>query len=175
MTFLPIKFQTKFKVAEYKDLNRDEILRLTKDYLYNDGFEWVKQKKDTLVFYRLGGFTSFFNNFSMGSGEVRVLEDSEYITVVNGNWTVFLIAIPFIVLLIIGYLPISTFDADDTDLIWTAFLFLFGGNVLIRTRGHYSFKEKLKDLINENFMKQPTPYQEKGPKAQSQNQKATEK
>ncbi len=154
MTFLPIQFRTKLKHKDFNNLESDGILELIYNYLVDDGFDFVERKNKKIFFYRLGGFTSLKNNFFLVSGEVKILDKKNHLTIINGNWKVFLIAIPFIAIALLAETSFSTFSEHDKEMIWTFFIVIFGGNFLIRIFGHYTFKQKIMDLIKENYTQQ---------------------
>ncbi|QCX38172.1 hypothetical protein FF125_06910 [Aureibaculum algae] len=151
MTFLPIQFWTKFKKADFGELDSSEILNLIQDYLDETGFNYVKRKENKIAFHKADGWSSFNVKSFLHSGVVKIKSNNGDLTIINGNWMVFLIAIPFIIGILAADSKFSTLDTNDVDMIWYAFYWIFGGNLFIRIIAHFAFKSAIEELVRKNY------------------------
>ena len=151
MRFLPIQFWTYFKNEEYGELNSFEVLDLIQGYLNQKGFNYIKRKNKVIVFHKADGLSLFDTKSFLFSGVVKAIEKNGNLTIINGNWMVFLIALPFILGILIADSNFSTLDKNDLGIIWGAFFLLFGGNLIIRIIAHFNFKLTIKELIKKNY------------------------
>lgn len=147
MTFLPLQFRTKIKISEYEKLTKSEILDEIENYLVGENYNYVVRKKNKIIFHKADGFTSFNSKSFLVSGIVKVIDKQNGFEIINGNWLVFLIAIPFIIILLMVDSEFSTIEESDVKIIKFFFAFLFGGNLIVRFFAHLSFKSKIKELI----------------------------
>ncbi len=150
MTLLPIQFWTKFKKKEFGELNPNESLDLIQNYLNEEGFNYIKRKKNKIIFHKSDGWTSFNTKSFLVSGVIKTRVKNGNLTVINGNWMVFLIAVPFLLLILVADSELSTLDESDIKIIWGAFAVFFGGNLIIRIIAHLNFNETIKNLIKKN-------------------------
>jgi len=151
MTLLPIQFWTKFKKKEFGELNSSESLDLIQNYLNEEGFNYIKRKKNKIIFHKFDGWTSFNTKSFLASGVIKTRMKNGSLTVINGNWMVFLIAIPFLLLILVADSKFSTLDESDIEIIWGVFAMLFGGNLIIRIIAHLNFNGKIKKIIKKNY------------------------
>ncbi len=151
MTFLPIQFYTKLKVDETNGINPSEVLDLIQSYLKKKRFNYIERKETKIVFHAADTWTSFDLKSFLVSGIVEVKKKEGFLIITNGNWMVFLIAVPFIPILLFADSDFSTLDDSEVKMIWWAFYWLFGGNLFARIIAHLSFKSTLKKLINKQL------------------------
>mgnify|MGYP001439056774 CR=1 FL=1 len=144
MNFLPIQFRTKIKSNDYK---KSEILDLIEDYLKKEKFNYVDRKPDKIIFHKASGWHSWNVRSKLVSGIVKVKETNGGFVIINGNWMVFLILIPFILIWILSKTKYSTIDQNDLSILFFFFLVLFGGNLITRFYAHLTFKNKIKKII----------------------------
>ncbi len=147
MTYLPIQFHTKLRTKEFGELKPTEVLDIVENYLREKGFNYVQRTESKIVFHKSNFWTSIDLKSFLVSGIVTIKKNDDILTITNGNWMVFLIAVPFIPILLIADSDFSTLDEFDIRLIWGAFFWLFGGNLFARIIAHLSFKSTLKKLI----------------------------
>lgn len=154
MTLLPIQFWTKFNQSDFRGLDTPEVLDLVQKYLEEKGFNYISRKENKLIFHKADGWTSFNTKSFLVSGVVKVRKDGQTLRVINGNWMVLIIALPFITFLMLSESNFSTLDESDLTIIWNAFLWIFIGNLIIRIIAHLSFKGKIEELIRKNYAQQ---------------------
>ncbi|RMA67686.1 hypothetical protein BXY75_0039 [Ulvibacter antarcticus] len=147
MTFLPIQFRTKIKFSDYEKLNKSDILDKIENYLELKNYNYVVRKENSIVFHKSNAWTSFDFKSFLVSGIVKLKERKDGFVIISGNWMVFLIAIPFILILLLSKSDYSTLDVNDIQIIEYSFATLFGVNMIIRFFAHLIFKYKIKDLI----------------------------
>ena len=147
MTFLPIQFRTKIKFSKYEKLNKSDILDKIENYLQEENFKYIVKNKSKIVFHAINIWTFFNVKSFLVSGIVKLEEKEDGILIINGNWMVFLILVPFILILLISDSDFSTLDVNDIQIVKYFFAVLFGGNLIIRFFAHWTFKLKIKELI----------------------------
>ena len=147
MTFLPIQFRTKIKFSKSDKLDKTDILYVIERYLIEEKFNYIVRKKNKIIFHKSDGWTSFNAKSFLVSGIVKVTEKDDGFEVINGNWMVFLIAIPFLLIIFLAGSDFSTIDENDLRIVKYFFAVLFGGNLIIRFFAHLTFKIKIKELI----------------------------
>lgn len=151
MVLLPIQFWTKLKRKEFERLNSDLILDTVQEYLEEKGYNYINRKKNKITFHKANGWTSFNTKSFLVSGIVKVKDEEKSLIVTNGNWMVFLIAIPFLLFYFLSKTSYSTLDEFDLTFLKNAFLWIFGVNLLIRVIAHLNFKAHLEKLIRNNY------------------------
>lgn len=151
MVLLSIQFWTKLKRKEFERLNSDLILDTVQEYLEEKGYNYINRKKNKITFHKANGWTSFNTKSFIVSGIVKVKDEEESLIVTNGNWMVFLIAIPFLLFCFLSKTSYSTLDEFDLTFLKNAFLWIFGINLLIRVIAHLNFKAHLEKLIINNY------------------------
>jgi len=144
MIFLPIQFRTKIKSDLY---NKEGILDIIEEYLKKERFNYVSRKSDKVIFHKASGWHSWNVKSYLVSGVVKIKEKDGEFEIINGNWMVFLIAIPFIIFIQLGKSEYSTFDKTDIQILNYFFIILFGANFITRIIAHFNFKNKIKELI----------------------------
>ena len=154
MTFLPIQFWTKFKKEEFGELDSSEILDLIQNYLNEQGYNFIKRKKNKLAFHKLNGWTSLNLKSILVSGVIKAKKKDGNLIVTNGNWMIILVAVPFLFFLLMADSKFSTIDSNDLDILWSAFYWLFGGNLILRIFAHASLCGIIETLIKENYTQQ---------------------
>jgi hypothetical protein len=150
---LPIKFWTNLKKSDIKTLSNDDILDIVENYLAERRFHFIKRKKNRIIFHSLSLYHGFrFKDFVIcGIVSVRENRKKDKIIVENGNWMVLLIGLFFLLFFLIGKSSRSTFDADDFQLIRTAFSWIFIANFIIRFIAHLFLKIELESVISEKI------------------------
>jgi hypothetical protein len=150
---LPIKFWTILKKSDFKDLTNDDILDIVEKYLADQRFHYIKRKKNRIVFHSLSLYHGFrFKDFVIcGIISVKENRKRDKIVVENGNWMVLLIGLFFLVFFLIGKSNRSTFDADDFQILRTAFTAIFIANFIIRFIAHLFLKMDIEALISERI------------------------
>ena len=149
MTFLPIQFTTKFPKHKLGKLNSKVILDEIERWLIVERFNYVERKENKIVFHK-GSLWSGLNIRSfLVSGVIKVEYKNEDVLVTNGNWMIFLIAIPFLVVIASASSRYSSFEKKEIEIIWIAFLWLFGVNFFVRLYAHWSFNKRIKRMIEE--------------------------
>jgi hypothetical protein len=148
--FLPIQFNTKIKKEEFGDLCSSKILDLIENYLVEENFSYITRKDNKIFFHVLHIYLWFDVKSFLVSGTVRVKNKNGNLTITNGNWMVFLIAVPFVILFLIANTKFSTFGKTDFEMIWWFMITIFGGNLIFRFFAHLNFKETIKKLIIKN-------------------------
>ena len=137
------QFRPKVKL----DIEASEVLDVVEKYLKEKEFGYVNRKDNRISFHKFNFWKSLDLKSLLVSGTVIVKKENGLITLINGNWKVFLIAIPFLLLIVISDSEISTLDEFDVNIIWMAFAWLFGGNLVTRFIAHLNFKMILKKII----------------------------
>ncbi len=147
MTFLPIQFWTKIKFSKNNSLNKSDILDKIENFLLEENFNYIIRKDKKIVFHKADLWTSSNLKSYLVSGTIKIKErDNEFI-ITNGNWMVFLIAIPFILIFFLSDSKFSTLDENDIRILKYFFTILFGGNLIIRFFAHLFLKFKIMELI----------------------------
>ena len=149
--FLPIHFRTKFKKDEFGELDSSDILDLIQNYLTEQGYNYIKREKNKLAFHKLNGWSSFNLKSIIVSGIIKTENKDGNMIVTNGNWLIILIAVPFLIFLLISNSKFSAISSNDLDFFWYAFLWLFGGNLILRIFSHAILCKKIETLIKENY------------------------
>lgn len=144
MTFLPIQFRTRIKSDLFK---KKEILDIIEEYLKKEKFNYINRKSDKIIFHKADGWNSLNIKSYLVSGIVKIKERDGEFEIINGNWMVFLITIPFIIFLLTSKSEYSTLDSTDINILNYFFIVLFGGNLIIRIFAHLTFRNKIKELI----------------------------
>jgi hypothetical protein len=147
MTLLPIQFRTKIKFSQYEKLNKSDILDKIENYLEEENFKYVIKKENKIVFHAADIWTFFNVKSFLVSGIIKLEEKEDGFLIINGNWMVFLISIPLIMILLLSGSDFSTLDENDIKIVKYIFALLFGGNLMIRIIAHLIFKYKIRDLI----------------------------
>ena len=144
---LPIQFKTRFRKEELKDLKSTDILDVIQKWLEEKEFRYINRKEDKIVFHEADGWHSFNARSFLVSGVIKIKVKNEELIIINGNWMVFLIAIPFLLFILLADSRYSTFDKGDVDIIWVFFIVIFGGNLLTRIIAHWGLKSAIKKMI----------------------------
>ena len=144
---LPIQFRTSIKKEELKDLSSEDILDVIQDWLEEKGFRYINRKKDKIIFHAADGWISWNARSFLVSGIVKIKEEKRELIIINGNWLVFIIALPFLLFILLADSRYSTFDQGDVDLLWMFFSVLFGGNLVTRILAHWGLKSAIKKMI----------------------------
>ncbi len=144
---LPIQFKTRFSKEELGELTPSEILDVIQNWLEGKGFRYVKRKNDKIIFHKADGWTLFNTRSFLVSGIVKIKNKNGGIVVVNGNWMVLLIVVPFLIIILFAKSRYSTIDEADVDILWTALIVLFGLNLITRIIAHWRFKSTIKEMI----------------------------
>ncbi|AFU67255.1 hypothetical protein P700755_000201 [Psychroflexus torquis ATCC 700755] len=147
MTFLPIQFRTRIKSNLLKE---EEILDIIEEYLNDERFFYIKRKSDKIIFHKADGWTSWKFKSFLVSGVVKIKKTNGVIEIINGNWMVFLISLPFLILILLGKSEYSTFDETDFMILNYFFIVGFGGNLITRIFAHLSFRNKIKTMMENN-------------------------
>ena len=94
-------------------------------------------------------------NFSdlIGSGSIKLKTKNNKIVITLKHHFVFLILFFFTILYLLMTSRYSTFDNGDKEIITIAFIWLFGGNYIIKLIAHYRLKRKINELVNWNYNK----------------------
>lgn len=152
MPYLPIKFQIKLNKKEFKGLNHSNILDLIQNYLEERKYNYIIRKEKKITFFHANTFLLIwkYNSFLLG-GTIKVKEKKGKIIIENGFWMLFILAIPFIFLIILSYTEYSTLDETDINIILMFFIEVFGVNLIIQILEHLNFKRVIKILIKENY------------------------
>ena len=146
MTLLPIRFQTTIKSSTF---NKAEILDLIEEYLKNEDYNYIVRKSNRIIFHKANGWWNGWDNKTyLVSGMVIIKEKNSHLQITNGNWMVFLIALPFILFWIMGKSQYSTYDEKDISIGFNFFLVLFVGNLILRIKAHFAFRNKIREMIN---------------------------
>ena len=144
---LPIIFRTSFKKIEIQNISTDEILTLIEQYLNYHRFNYIKRKKDRIIFHKATAFSFMNTRDFLVSGIVKINDKGDKLIITNGNWMVFLLVIPFLVILILIESRFSTIDSKDVQIFWYFFGIIFLMNYIIRFFSHIGFKSRIKELI----------------------------
>ena len=144
---LPIQFKTRFRKEELKDLTSTDILDIIQKWLEEKEFGYINRTKDKIVFHNAVVWQSFNVRSFLVSGVIKIKDKNEELIIINGNWMVFLIAIPFLLFILLADSRYSTFDKGDVDIIWVFFIVIFGGNLLTRIIAHWGLKSAIKKMI----------------------------
>lgn len=154
MTFLPIQFSTKFKKDEYGELDSSVILDIIQNYLNEKGYNYVERKNNKLAFHKLNGLSSLKLKSILVSGIIKTKKKDGNLIVINGNWMILLIAIPFLLFIAVADSIFSTLDTNDIRMIWIAFFWIFGGNLILRFFAHAKLCRTIETIIKENYTQQ---------------------
>ena len=144
---LPIQFKTRFRKEELKDLTSSEILDVIQNWLEEQGFRYINRKENKIVFHKADGWHSINARSFLVSGVIKIKVKKEELIIINGNWMVFLIALPFLLFILIADSKYSTFDKGDISIIWVFFIVIFGGNLVTRIIAHWGLKSAIKKMI----------------------------
>jgi hypothetical protein len=144
---LPIQFKTRFRKEELKDLTSSEILDVIQNWLEEKGFRYINRKENKIVFHKADGWHSVNARSFLVSGVIKIKVKKEELIIINGNWMVFLIALPFLLFILIADSRYSTFDKGDVSIIWVFFIVIFGGNLVIRIIAHWGLKSAIKEMV----------------------------
>lgn len=144
MIFLPIRFRTRIKSNLLK---KEEILDIIEGYLNDERFSYINRKSDKIIFHKADGWTSWKFRSFLVSGVVKIKKTNGEFEITNGNWMVFLIALPFIIMFLLGNSEYSTLDRNDLKILNYFFIVLFGGNLITRIIAHLRFRNKIKTLL----------------------------
>lgn len=144
---LPIQFKTRFRKEEIKDLTSTEILDVIQNWLEEKGFRYINRKENKIVFHKADGWHSINARSFLVSGVIKLKDKKEELVIINGNWMVFLIALPFLLFILIADSRYSTFDKGDVSIIWVFFFVIFGGNLVTRIIAHWGLKSAIKKMI----------------------------
>ena len=147
MMILPIIFWTKIKKEKLGKLNTENILDLIDEHLSENGFNYINRKQNKIIFHKADGISFMRMKDFLVSGEIRIKEKKDSLIIINGNWMVFLIAIPFLIFIYLAKSEFSTLDQKDIQMIWTVFLIIFIPNLLIRIVAHFGLKSTIKRMI----------------------------
>ncbi|SHI56821.1 hypothetical protein SAMN05216261_1103 [Algibacter luteus] len=142
-----MQFRTKIKYSKFNKLDKADIFNVIERYLNEERFNYSVRKKNKIIFHKSDGWTSFNAKSFLVSGIVKVTEKDDGFEIINGNWMVFLIAIPFLLIIFLADSDFSTIDENDIRIIKYFFTVIFGGNLIIRFFAHLTFKTKIKELI----------------------------
>lgn len=151
MNFLPIRFRTKLRFKEGGKLSVSDALDIIERYLQEEKFNYINRKSNRLVFHKADIWNSWNVKSYLVSGIVIVKQKNNELEITNGNWMVFLISIPFILLLILSETKYSTFDSKDQNILLLSFVVLFSLNLLTRIFMHRKFKRKIRQLLSESL------------------------
>ena len=149
MQFLPIQYSSSFEKSEFPELRSTEIMDCLQEYLKNRGFNYIKREGNKINFHQ-NSLWRDKNSFLM-SGTILLVENEKTIKVINGNWMVVLISIPFIFLFVASKTQYSTFDESDMEILWIFFLVLFIGNVISRVVAHLILRNRIRALVNKTM------------------------
>ena len=144
---LPIQFRTRLRKEELGDVTSSEILDIIQDWLEGKGFRYVKRRNDKIIFHKADGWTSFNARSFLVSGIVKIKSENGDLIIINGNWMVLLIAVPFLIAILLAKSRYSTMDESDVNILWTAFIVIFGGNLFTRIIAHWGFKSAIQKMI----------------------------
>jgi hypothetical protein len=144
---LPIQFKTRFRKEELKDLTSTEILDVIQNWLEEKGFRYINRKENKIVFHKADGWHSINARSFLVSGVIKIKDKKEELVIINGNWMVFLIALPFLLFILIADSRYSTFDKGDVSIIWVFFFVIFGGNLVTRIIAHWGLKSEINKMI----------------------------
>ena len=149
MTFLPIQFKTKFPKDKFGELNSKEILDEIERWLIEERFNYVERKQHRILFHAMSGWVGLNIRSSLVSGIVKIKHQNEDLIITNGNWMIFLVTVPFLIVLALASSRYSSFDKADIEIVWIAFSWLFGMNLVTRIYAHWSFKKRIKQMVEE--------------------------
>jgi hypothetical protein len=76
-------------------------------------YYYIKRKKDRVIFYKANGWSSLNFKSFLVSGIVIVKKEKNKLIITNGNWLVFSIAVPFLIIYSLGKTSKSSFDEFD--------------------------------------------------------------
>lgn len=152
MTFLPIQFRSKLEILD-NEINVTDALDITEDYFRENNYNYIKRKKDRVIFYKANGWSSLNFNSFLVSGIVKIRKEQNQLIITNGNWLVFSIVVPFLIIYLLGNISKLSFDEFDFQMLFFSFAWLFGVNLLARIFAHWKLKSILKKKIN-SFVQQ---------------------
>ena len=144
---LPIQFTTKINKEKLQNVTTEEILDVVQNWLDKKGFQYIKRKKNKIIFHKADGLTLLNFRSFLVSGIVKVKEKNKKILIVNGNWMILLIGIPFLIIYLLAQSSYSTIDESDVNILLTALIVIFGFNFILRIIAHWGFKSTIKELI----------------------------
>lgn len=144
---LPIQFKTRFRKEELKGLTSNDILDVIQKWLEEKGFRYINRKENKIVFHKADGWHSFNARSFLVSGVIKIKVKKEELIIINGNWLVFLIAIPFLLFILLADSTYSTFDKGDVNILWVFFIVIFGGNLVTRIIAHWGLKSAINKMI----------------------------
>jgi len=144
---LPIIFWTKFPKPGNNDIDTEKVLDKLEQYFIDNDYNYIRRLKNKLIFHKMDGFSFMrFKDFLV-SGKIKVIEKKDSIIVINGNWMIFLLLIPFMIFYALANSEYSTIDQNEIESIWNIFWLLFLLNLLARIIAHYMLKDIIIDLI----------------------------
>ena len=147
MTLLPIQFRTNIDTDKNTNLNKSDILDIIQNYFEEEGYNYISRKKNKVIFHKANLWQSLNFKSFLVSGTVKVIEKEDSYVIINGNWTSFLILIPFILIYLIMNSSVSAIQNSDIKVIEHAFKVLFFGNVIIRFLAHYKLRSKIREML----------------------------
>ncbi|MFT4697427.1 MAG: hypothetical protein ACI9SJ_000550 [Flavobacteriaceae bacterium] len=151
MTLLPIQFRTKLKKEEFGELSSSESLDIIQNYLNEKSFNYIKRKKNKIIFHKLNGFSLLNTKSFLVSGVIKTKVKNKELIIINGNWMVLLYSLPFLFFILIAESKFSTLEKSNLEIIWAAFIILFGGNLIIRIIAHLDFSITIKRIIKKTI------------------------
>lgn len=141
----PIQFQSKFKKSDL-EIESKEVVNLIKEFLDYNGYGYVKRNGNKIFFHRLGNFNFSWYDFIL-SGTIIVKENSKEIIVINWNWFVLLIPIPFLTILLLAHSNKSSFDGYEIEFLEFTTIYFFIGYLIISLLGQLKLKREIKRLV----------------------------
>jgi len=144
---LPIQFRTRLSKKEFGDLCSVAVLDAIQNWLEKERFNHIIRKQDKIVFHIADLWMTLNIRTFLVSGTITVKTTNDGLIITNGNWSVFLIAFPFLIAIAIAKSQFAVVDESDISMIWTFFIILFGGNLLQRIIAHFWFKRKIIKII----------------------------
>jgi len=152
LTFLPIQFRSKLEILD-NEINVTDALDIVEDYFRENNYNYIKRKKDRVIFHKANGWSSLNFKSFLVSGIVKIRKEQNQLIITNGNWLVFSIVVPFLIIYLLGNISKLSFDEFDFQMLFFSFAWLFGVNLLARIFAHWKLKSILKKKIN-SFVQQ---------------------
>lgn len=147
MELLPVQFSEKYSRAEYGELQSSQVLDLIQNYLNEQGFPYIKRKKDEISFHVIYTKSFRFKGI-LFSGVVKASKVNGDLVVMNGNWMV-LLSILIIPLIFIIINLIS--GTESYEIPWFLVITAVIGNFIIRLIGHFIFRQRIRNLVKQVF------------------------
>lgn len=147
MWIIPIIYKLKYDVEKF---DQHELLDLIESYLNELKFGYINRKNNSIIYHKGGIFHSLNFRDLLGSGSIRITIKENKTIITLKHSLVFLILFFLTILYLLFTSRFSTFDNGDKEIFTIAFIWLFGGNYLIKLISHYRLKTKLDELITEN-------------------------